>query len=91
MLYRLVQDVSMCNASVSGMLLKMSGVCMVKTDCGRSALPLLSFCSDRQGMSKKLLVIGIVYTATRVQLLHTALLIDCMHADRIVQKPLACF
>lgn len=66
------------------MLLKVLGKRMVKTGCGRTALPHRSFCSDRQGMKKKLLVIGIVYTTTCVQLLHIALLVDCMHADCIV-------
>lgn len=91
MLYKLVQDVSMCNASVGGMLLKVLGIHMVKTDCGRTALLYCGFCSDRQGMKEKLLVIGIVHTATCVQLLLIGLLVDCMHADRIVQKPLARF
>lgn len=91
MLYKLVQDVSMCNASVSGMLLKTLGIRMVKTDCGRLALPQQSFCSDRQGLNEKLLVVGIVWTAICVQLSHIALLVDCMQADRIVQKPITCF
>lgn len=39
MFSKLVQDVSMCSISVSGMLLKVSGLRMVKTDCGRTALP----------------------------------------------------